>query len=596
MILGGAGSDTITTTTGNDFILGDNGNIVIAANGVIESVSVSDLINGTDDIINAGNGNNIIAGAVGDDEIEAGINDDIILGDGGSLTFTAGVLTKAESTGSEAGNDTITALDGHNVILGGAGSDTVTTGGGVDIILGDTGEVLFEEGLLKSIITNNGGVGVDNISSGVGDDVVFAGLGSDVVNSGADNDIVIADTGMLEHNSSAELKTLIRNDVDPILGGNDIVNLGAGNDIGLGGAGFDKINGQEGSDSIFGDFVTIKISSTGIRDFQSTLPLMGAGDELSGGSGFDTLVGGYGFDYFDGSLTTDIIIGNYGRIKDADDFASLLVVSDPTGREVIASSLFDIYVSETSTADAQSKSLVADKESSSGTLLRTDTALRLIPLLNSEDFAKLSDSELKDFLRNLPLIAAEDGQRRPLPASEAEPEPEPEEATLSIKEGEMIPISTVDIPIIEDEMILISTLDIPISDGEVIPILTANTLLKLSFSEIVDSNKFFVPSVEEDEIIPISVFNIPLISDSISKNGNQLVPEKDVNEFLIPLDASMSSSLAAGLLFVSNVAGQRGWKLCRVGDEDKVIQGDLEKLRKMQSSRKYSIWQRQDLT
>ena len=39
------------------------------------------------------------------------------------------------------------------LILGGAGADTITTGAGEDLILGDTGEVLFDAGLLKSIIT-----------------------------------------------------------------------------------------------------------------------------------------------------------------------------------------------------------------------------------------------------------------------------------------------------------------------------------------------------------------------------------------------------------------------------------------------------------
>ncbi len=93
--------------------------MTFSAAGIFESLVVTDLTNGTKDMIKAGNGNNIIAGATGDDEIEAGSNRDIILGDGGSLTFTAGVLTNATSTAIESGNDTITVLDGDNVILGG---------------------------------------------------------------------------------------------------------------------------------------------------------------------------------------------------------------------------------------------------------------------------------------------------------------------------------------------------------------------------------------------------------------------------------------------------------------------------------------------
>ena len=40
--------------------------------------------------------------------------------------------------------------------------------------------------------------------------------------------------------------------------------------------------------------------------------------------------------------------------------------------------------------------------------LRTDVALRLTPLLNGREFSQMSDTELTDFLRNLPLTAAEE--------------------------------------------------------------------------------------------------------------------------------------------------------------------------------------------
>ena len=93
IVIAGAGVDTITTTDGVDIILGDNGQLVWSATGVIESVTATDLTNGAGDIIKAGDGDNIIVGATGDDVIESGVNNDTILGDGGIALYNAGVLS-----------------------------------------------------------------------------------------------------------------------------------------------------------------------------------------------------------------------------------------------------------------------------------------------------------------------------------------------------------------------------------------------------------------------------------------------------------------------------------------------------------------------
>ena len=43
----------------------------------------------------------------------------------------------------ESGDDTITVVNGNNIIAGGAGADTITTTDGVDIILGDNGQLVW---------------------------------------------------------------------------------------------------------------------------------------------------------------------------------------------------------------------------------------------------------------------------------------------------------------------------------------------------------------------------------------------------------------------------------------------------------------------
>ena len=113
--------DTITTTDGVDIILGDNGQIVWSATGIIESVTATDLTNGAGDIIKAGDGDNIIVGATGNDAIETGIDNDTILGDGGIALYNAGVLVSLSSDAAEVGDDLITVVNGNNIIAGGAG-------------------------------------------------------------------------------------------------------------------------------------------------------------------------------------------------------------------------------------------------------------------------------------------------------------------------------------------------------------------------------------------------------------------------------------------------------------------------------------------
>ncbi|SEQ89517.1 hypothetical protein SAMN03080615_03144, partial [Amphritea atlantica] len=529
------------TGAGDDDIFGDNGLIEYTNGLAVRLVSTDvDAISTGVDIIDAGEGNNRVIAGFNADTVTSGSGVDVILGDAGELIYLDDVLQRATTAQTPLGGaDTIRSGDGDNLILAGAGPDSVETGNGADVVLGDTGEVIYETGQLKSVITSNEGNGADNISTGAGDDVVFAGLGSDLINSGADNDIVIADTGILNYNFTSEPAILIRNDVDPTLGGDDIVYLGAGNDIGLGGAGSDTISGQDGEDAIFGDFVEITISATGLRDFQSTLPTFGASDLLSGGDGFDIMVGGSGFDYYDGSFTTDVILGNYARIQDSADFTSLLIVSDPTDREVISASLFNIYGAGSGPFAERPDDIFVDRESSDESPLRTDTALRLMPLLNGEELSRMTDSELKEFLRNLPLLGVE---HRRHSGHMAKPGPEPEE-----------------------------------------------------------SKQPAVPVAAEDAIIPATAVNQAAETygswtpgDNYSENRSQEDIAEEGGDYSITSNASLSDSLAVGLLLAANVAGQRGWKLGRLSDEEGVIQGDLQDLRKKQSSRKYSIWQKQD--
>ena len=195
--------DTITTTRGVDTILGDNGQLVWSATGIIESVTATDLTNGAGDIIKAGDGDNIIVGATGNDAIETGIDNDTILGDGGVALYNAGVLVSLSSDAAEAGDDIITVVNGNNIIAGGAGIDTITTTDGVDIILGDNGQLVWSAtGIIESVtatdLTNGAG---DIIKAGDGDNIIVGATGNDAIETGIDNDTILGDGGVALYNA-----------------------------------------------------------------------------------------------------------------------------------------------------------------------------------------------------------------------------------------------------------------------------------------------------------------------------------------------------------------------------------------------------------
>ena len=85
-VVGGYGKDTITVTTGNHIILGDNGLVTFNAAGLVVEYRTTDTLaaTGDDDVISTGDGNNTILGGMGADRITTGIGTDMILGDNGA--------------------------------------------------------------------------------------------------------------------------------------------------------------------------------------------------------------------------------------------------------------------------------------------------------------------------------------------------------------------------------------------------------------------------------------------------------------------------------------------------------------------------------
>ncbi len=123
---GGNGADVLCGLGGNDTVNGGNGNDVVYGGSGNNTISGG---NGND-VINAGAGNDNIEGGNGDDVINGGSGNDTIDGNNGNDTLTD--LEGTDSLSGSNGNDTINVQDGvgGDTANGGSGSDSCTVDGG----------------------------------------------------------------------------------------------------------------------------------------------------------------------------------------------------------------------------------------------------------------------------------------------------------------------------------------------------------------------------------------------------------------------------------------------------------------------------------
>ena len=193
VILGGVGDDTILGRDGDDLLNGGVGNDTIFGgdgNDFLNGDAGADSINGNqgEDVIDGGLGNDILGGDTGTDTVSGGGDDDLIQGGGGD-----------DRLDGDAGNDSLIGQSGNDVLDGGDGQDSLY-----------------------------GSAGLDSLSGGNGDDLLLGELGNDTVNGDAGNDSMIGG------------------------GGRDLIDGGSGDDTGKGNSGNDTLTGGAGSDALSG--------------------------------------------------------------------------------------------------------------------------------------------------------------------------------------------------------------------------------------------------------------------------------------------------------------------------------------------------------
>jgi Ca2+-binding RTX toxin-like protein len=292
-LLAGAGSDSLsidwsTSTTAKTWVnTGANAAAVIDTSGSsiggVETLNVIgsqgndtfiNWVNGTNDNIRGGNGNDVIATGSGDDNLEGGFGDDILHGEQGNDTIKGDA--GSDSLYGWSGTDTLDGGDGTDKLYGGSENDTLNGGNGADELNGDDGQDLLRGGSGGDRIygwndsdTLYGEAGDDFLFGGAAVDVLSGGDGADQLNGDDGNDTLTGDAGN-----------------DSLYGWND-------NDSMSGGDGNDILSGWSGDDILNGD---------------------AANDELSGNDGADTLTGGDGDDVMYGGLNSDTynFAGNFG--------------------------------------------------------------------------------------------------------------------------------------------------------------------------------------------------------------------------------------------------------------------------------------------
>ncbi len=269
-VAGTSGSDTLTGTSGIDFLFGRTGTDVVSGG------AGDDFVQGNEDsdTVYGDAGDDIARGGKGDDFVYGGAGDDIVFGD--------------------EGNDFVSGDDGDDILLGRQASDTLSGGAGNDILYG--------------------GEGGDSLNGGDGEDTLHGDNGSDTLTGGAGLDLFVVRkeanvTEYITDFNSAEQVRLTGFGSSPITlyvshtTGDTSVNLGDGQFIIFLGTSQSSITS---SSFLYSGVITIAASSSGVVD--DSLYFSPTDDYLDGGLGQDSFIA------TDGSYvqTGDTVIGGLG--------------------------------------------------------------------------------------------------------------------------------------------------------------------------------------------------------------------------------------------------------------------------------------------
>jgi Ca2+-binding RTX toxin-like protein len=198
------------------------------------------------DVLTGNAASNGLLGGDGNDSVRAGDGNDTLAGEGG-----------ADTLAGEGGHDSLDGGDGNDLVLGGTGFDTLRGGAGNDTLSGDVGDDAFD-----------GGTGIDTVTYASATGAVTAWLGAG--GSGAEG-----------YDTYSAIEQLVGSAFGDVLTGY------LGEDTLWGGAGDDALAGAEANDSLLGE---------------------AGNDVLDGGEGNDSLAGGAGNDTYHVDAVGDLVV------------------------------------------------------------------------------------------------------------------------------------------------------------------------------------------------------------------------------------------------------------------------------------------------
>ena len=159
-----AGADVILGDNGSEYFNAIDVLIEIRTSDPTEVSPGSYVDYGDADTLLARDGSDIVLGGSGGDTIDAGTDTghDVAVGDQGEAIFDdGGRLASITTTHPDwGGDDSILVGDGDDVVLGGFGADDIDAGAdtGRDIVVGDNGVALFDlvdvAGQTQSVLRN----------------------------------------------------------------------------------------------------------------------------------------------------------------------------------------------------------------------------------------------------------------------------------------------------------------------------------------------------------------------------------------------------------------------------------------------------------
>ncbi|WP_300574054.1 DUF4347 domain-containing protein [Phenylobacterium sp.] len=138
---------------------------------------------GDDQLVLPNEGGSVSAGD-GDDKVTGALGDDVMHGNAGVDSLSAGAGSDIARGGQQ--NDFVQGNSGNDLVFGDRGDDIVHGGKGADLVQGNTGNdvVLGDDG--DDII--RGGQGDDQVFGGQGADLLFGDLGNDSLTGGSGAD------------------------------------------------------------------------------------------------------------------------------------------------------------------------------------------------------------------------------------------------------------------------------------------------------------------------------------------------------------------------------------------------------------------------